>query len=163
MLWLSLIINIEKSKLNITPESFLHVSYNSWSININSFIQPFPYSEFLSPRLIRNACKNSAKGGWNELLFNILFRLSYQEVRMAATAAQSLQSCLTLCDPIDGNPPGSPIPGFLQVKTLEWVDYGNIILTSWTCHELPNYHPLQTQITFPGYLHTRTHIGLYTF
>ena len=39
----------------------------------------------------------------------------------AATAAKSLQSCLTLCDPIDGSPPGSPIPGILQARTLEWV------------------------------------------
>ena len=36
-------------------------------------------------------------------------------------AAKSLQSCLTLCDPIDGSPPGSPIPGILQGRTLEWV------------------------------------------
>ena len=34
--------------------------------------------------------------------------------------AKSLQSCLTLCDPIDGSPPGSPIPGILQARTLEW-------------------------------------------
>ena len=39
----------------------------------------------------------------------------------AAAAAKSLQSCLTLCDPIDGSPPGSPIPGILQVRILEWV------------------------------------------
>ena len=39
----------------------------------------------------------------------------------AATAANSLQSCTTLCDPIDGSPPGSPIPGILQARTLEWV------------------------------------------
>ena len=38
-----------------------------------------------------------------------------------AAAAKSLQSCLTLCDPIDGNPPGSPVPGTLQARTLEWV------------------------------------------
>ena len=38
----------------------------------------------------------------------------------AATAAKSLQSCPTLCDPIDGSPPGSPIPGILQARTLEW-------------------------------------------
>ena len=40
---------------------------------------------------------------------------------VAAAAAKSLQSCLTLCDPIDGSPPGSPIPGILQARTLEWV------------------------------------------
>ena len=39
----------------------------------------------------------------------------------AAAAAKSLQSQLTLCDPIDGSPPGSPIPGILQARTLEWV------------------------------------------
>ena len=36
-------------------------------------------------------------------------------------AAKSLQSCLTLCDPIDGSPPVSPVPGILQERTLEWV------------------------------------------
>ena len=38
----------------------------------------------------------------------------------AAAAAASLQSCPTLCDPIDGSPPGSPVPGILQARTLEW-------------------------------------------
>ena len=40
---------------------------------------------------------------------------------LAAAAAKSLQSCPTLCDPIDGSPPGSPVPGILQARTLEWV------------------------------------------
>ena len=39
----------------------------------------------------------------------------------AAAAAKSLQSSPTLCDPIDGSPPGSPVPGILQARTLEWV------------------------------------------
>ena len=39
----------------------------------------------------------------------------------AAAAAKSLQSCLTLCDPIDGSPPGSTVPGILQARTPEWV------------------------------------------
>ena len=39
----------------------------------------------------------------------------------SAAAAKSLQSCPTLCDPIDGSPPGSAIPGILQARTLEWV------------------------------------------
>ena len=39
----------------------------------------------------------------------------------AAAAAKSLQSCPTLCDPIDGSPPGSPVPGILQARTQEWV------------------------------------------
>ena len=42
-------------------------------------------------------------------------------VSSAAAAAESLQSCPTLCDPIDRSPPGSPVPGILQARTLEWV------------------------------------------
>ena len=41
--------------------------------------------------------------------------------RAAAAAAKSLQSCPTLCDPIDGSPPGSAVPGILQARALEWV------------------------------------------
>ena len=43
------------------------------------------------------------------------------EKEMAAAAAKSLQSCPTLHDPIDGSPPGFPVPGILQARTLEWV------------------------------------------
>ena len=39
----------------------------------------------------------------------------------AAATAKSFQSCPTLCDPIDGSPPGSPVPGILQARALEWV------------------------------------------
>ena len=42
-------------------------------------------------------------------------------VKVTAAAAKSLQSCPTLCDPIDSSPPGSPVPGILQARTLEWV------------------------------------------
>ena len=44
-----------------------------------------------------------------------------QQLELAAAAAKSLQSCPTLCDPIDGIPPGSPVPEILQARTLEWV------------------------------------------
>ena len=46
---------------------------------------------------------------------------NFLEEISAAAAAKSLQSCPTLCDPIDGGPPGSPVPGILQARTLEWV------------------------------------------
>jgi len=49
--------------------------------------------------------------GWEDAL----------EKEMAAATAKSLQSCPTLCDPIDGSPPGSPVPGILQARTLEWL------------------------------------------
>ena len=48
-------------------------------------------------------------------------RLKRVKVTAAATAANLCQSCLTLCDPLDGSPPGSPVPGILQARTLEWV------------------------------------------
>ena len=51
----------------------------------------------------------------------IIERVSLAYIYTAAAAAKSLQSCLTLCDPIGGSLPGSPIPGILQARTLEWV------------------------------------------
>ena len=52
----------------------------------------------------------------------------------AAAAAKSLQSCPTLCDPIDGSPPGSPVPGILQARILEWVaiSFSMYGCESWT-------------------------------
>ena len=82
----------------------------------------------------------------------ILYQLSYQG---SPAAAKSLQSCLTLCDPMDGSPPGSPVPGILQARTLEWVaiSFSNVgkckvkvkslsrvrlLLTPWTAaHQVP--------------------------
>ena len=58
-------------------------------------------------------------------MINFSHKLRYNEIlhtsSAAATAAKSPQSCPTLCDPIDGSPPGSPVPGILQERTLEWV------------------------------------------
>ena len=49
----------------------------------------------------------------------------------AAAAAKSLQSCPTLCDPTDGSPPGSPVPGILQARVLEWgaIAFSDILLS----------------------------------
>ena len=52
-------------------------------------------------------------------------------VLAAAAAAKSLQSWLTLCDPIDSSPPGSPVPGILQARTLEWVAISFSIAWKW--------------------------------
>ena len=54
-----------------------------------------------------------------EVLF-LIFKFQFIAAA-AAAAAKSLQSCLTLCDPIDSSPPGSAVPGILQARTLEWV------------------------------------------
>ena len=51
----------------------------------------------------------------------------------AAAAAKSLQSCLTLWDPIDGSPPGFPVPGILQARTLEWVAISFSNAWKWSC------------------------------
>ena len=59
--------------------------------------------------------RRSFVGKVMSLLFNMLSAAD------AAAAAKSLQLCPTLCDPIDGSPPGSPVPGILQTRTLEWV------------------------------------------
>ena len=52
---------------------------------------------------------------------NIYDKVQLQIICVAAAAAKSLQSCPTLCNPIDGSPSGSAIPGILQARTLEWV------------------------------------------
>ena len=51
--------------------------------------------------------------------FEFIFEYGFR--KCSAAAAKSLQSCPTLCDPIDSSPPGSAVPGILQEKTLEWV------------------------------------------
>ena len=54
----------------------------------------------------------------------------------AAAAAKLLQSCLTLCDPIDSSPPGSPVPVILQARTLEWVATSFSNAWKWSCLSL---------------------------
>ena len=55
----------------------------------------------------------------------------YENPTWDAAAAKSLQSCPTLCDPIDGSPPGSPVPGILQARTLEWVTISSSNVWKW--------------------------------
>ena len=73
-------------------------------LEIMKIIVPFKASASLWKRLF--------------LCFNLFI---FVVVYLFAAAAKSLQSCPTLCDPIDGSPPGSLIPGILQARTLEWV------------------------------------------
>ena len=62
----------------------------------------------------------------------ILYYLSHQgSLQNMGAAAKSLQSCLTLCDPIDGSPPGSPVPGILQARMLEWVAIRSIQISAY--------------------------------
>ena len=58
--------------------------------------------------------------GWS-CRSDVQLKVGGQNEHAAAAAAKSHQSCPTLCNPIDGSPPGSPDPGILQARTLEWV------------------------------------------
>ena len=72
---------------------------------------------------MRSICIFSSAAGFveNRVLKPPTLLQSRAAVAAATAAAKSLQSCPTLCDPIDGSPPGSPVPGILQARTLEWV------------------------------------------
>ena len=74
------------------------------------------------------------QGSNSHLLYcwQILYHWATREAQCTlAAAAKSLQSCLTLCNPIDGSPPGSPIPGILQARTLEWVAISSSNAWKW--------------------------------
>ena len=57
--------------------------------------------------------------------------LAFMEMSAAAAAAKSVQSCLTLCDPVDVSPPGSPVPRIPQARTLEWVAISSSNAWKW--------------------------------
>ena len=99
----------------------------------------------------------------------------------AAAAAKLLQSCPTLCDPIDGSPPGSPIPGILKARTLEWVAISSsnawkwkvkvkslshirLLVTPWTAaYQAPPSMGFSRQeywsgVPLPSPIHVYTHI-----
>ena len=65
---------------------------------------------------------------------------------MCAAAAKLLQSCPTLCDPIDGSPPGSSVPGILQARTLEWVAISFSTVLSRTFQRIP-FHWVKAKVT----------------
>ena len=62
-------------------------------------------------------CQQGMDGQTSLIYLSIYFSITC----IAAAAVKSLQSCLTLCDPIEGSPPGSPVPGILQARILECV------------------------------------------
>ena len=82
-------------------------------------------TQFYSFHMLARPCSKSVKLVFNSPEFHTMYsayKLNPEFHTMySAAAAKSLQSCPTLCDPIDGSPPGSLVPGTLQARTLEWV------------------------------------------
>ena len=120
-----------------------------------------------------------------ELLFQAECHFLLRDYINSAAAAKSRQSCPTLCDPIDGSPPGSPVPGILQARTLEWVaiSFSNawkrkvkvkslsrvwLFATPWTlAHQAPPSMGFSRQeywsgVPFDYYLPLRNDIALWT-
>ena len=76
-------------------------------------------SDFTSLKVTQLVCGRARAKAGDYLLPGLNGK--HRFVTSAAAAAKSRQSCPTLCDPIDGSPPGSPVPGILQARTREWV------------------------------------------
>ena len=91
----------------------------------------FPYLPTVWAGFQRAPCSHMS-------LFEQLLEESFKSrLYAAAAAAKSLQWCPTLCDPRDGSPPGSPVPGTLQARTLEWVAISLSLRSSLVLHFLP--------------------------
>ena len=76
---------------------------------------------FVSPGMGQPVCKLYSPSSTRKFLLDKIHIILCPLHKTAAAAAKLLQSCPTQCDPIDGSPPGSPVPGILQARTLEWV------------------------------------------
>ena len=99
------------------PLNYLETPRHSEGYKINNWNAKFSLENFVN-LLCAQDCLPPPTLKWGPL--NSVS--NWMRVSMhAAAAAKSLQSCPTLCDPIDGSPPGPPVPGILQARTLEWV------------------------------------------
>ena len=99
---------------------------NSTNLSIyNSILTNFPFLSTMQNLRHLSGKDNFPVHYTKTSIINLLNLLGQEHTSIfetaAAAAAKSLQSCPTLCDPIDGSPPGSPVPGILQARTLEWV------------------------------------------
>ena len=101
----------------VFPVSLFHLG-SVWSLSVRSW-QPVNATAELSSK-----CHSEVSIYWFQLLI-------VGKDSQAAAAAKSLQSCPTLSDPIDGSPPGSPVPGILQARTLEWVAISSSSAWKW--------------------------------
>ena len=131
--WCQTSIHIQSKTLNQKDETLKQVPNKAWrSSNAEDVILDPGERGLQTPGLLRKAvslmdsavdttlvCSPASRGlPWS--LYEPQ-RCCHKQTAAAAAAAKSLQSCPTLCDPIGGSPPGSPVPGILQARTLEWV------------------------------------------
>ena len=99
------------SKCNFAPPTILlGLLFCPWMWDISSQSLQHPGKSLIQFLLMGGAVFPPCSLSWGQTIIKIM-----------AAAAKSLQLCLSLCDPIDGSPPGSPISGILQARTLEWV------------------------------------------
>ena len=101
--------------VNLWAKFNSHVNFGNTVLQQKPFYHRFIHNK-TCVRIIGNFCSQI-------YLSSIWSRMNskHSQIFVAAAAAKSLQSCPTLCDPIDGSPPGSPVLGILQARTLEWV------------------------------------------
>ena len=97
------------TELKMQQSSLWQMYYKEWFLKLNLHCFPRSFSTLVF------SAQTSRPVAWC-FLFETRPLISY-----AAAAAKSLQSCPTLCNPIDGSPPGCPVSGILQARTLEWV------------------------------------------
>ena len=113
------------SCFKITKELFNseRIQEGTQCLQKSPFFSGIPLTPFSGWSWISHRAALFSKGDrplW-EIAATIFLSLYWNLLKSSVAAAKSLQSCPTLCDPIDGSPPGSPIPGILQARTLEWV------------------------------------------
>ena len=105
----------KKNYLNIVPFSE-EIQYTTWHVSTGKVWLPDA------------SCQTTV----DSIMFKQLTMYTHSTDDTAAAAAKSLQSCPTPRDPTDGSPPGSPVPGILQARTLEWVMKMLVPLKAWS-------------------------------
>ena len=108
-----------RSSSSCSSKSWSHLSFQKTEIDLVLF------AVTLCLLFQFSVIYNFSTANWTSfIIYNIVCTLetnSLNSYLLAAAAAESLQLCPTLCGPIDGSPPGSPVPGILQARTLEWL------------------------------------------
>ena len=120
LLLLLLLSHFSHVRLCVTPQMAAHQAPLSLGLGIRVRVAPLTLHSWCR-FLYQSGAPGDRSHSSSQRKFKINNGSLTQHCKSTAAAAKSLQSCPTLCDPIDGSPPGSPVPGILQARTLEWV------------------------------------------